>query len=492
MSQEKHYIAVDLGAESGRVMASTVSTDKFSMEEMHRFGNGPVEENGALKWDFEKLLTEIKAGIAKAVKRCDGRVEGIGVDSWGVDYGLFDENSNLLEKPYHYRDSRTDGVMEEVFDIVGKRQLYEYTGLQFIQLNTIYQLFAERKNNPEILERAKKLIFIADMVSYYLCGRAFGEYTLASTSGLMDMRTGQWCRDLFEQLSLPLDIMPDVIEAGTVVGKLTDEVAAEIGCEPIDVIATGAHDTASAVVGVPASDGRWAYFSSGTWSLIGVEVPNAVINDKTYSYPFTNEGGVENTIRLLKNIMGLWLVQESKRQWESEGAKLSYDEITEMAEKAKPFAGYVNPDDNRFYAPGDIPARVNSYLADTGQKTMDDKGQMTRILLESLAFKYRWVVDAIEEIMGNPIDCLHIVGGGIKNRLLCQFTADAVGKKVITGPVEATASGNILMQAKARGQLKSLQHIRNVIRNSFELKEYQPQDADIWQKQYEKIKDKLA
>ena len=485
MAETTHYIAVDLGAESGRVMLGSIADGRLSLAETRRFGNGPVEEKGSLRWDFERLLSEIKAGIGQAVEAAGGQVQGIGVDSWGVDFGLIGADGQLLEKPYHYRDSRTDGMMEKAFEIMPKRQLYEHTGIQFMQLNSLYQLLAMRLANSEVLAQTKRLIFMADLFAYFLCGKAFGEYTLASTSQMMDMKTGRWSEAIFENLSLPLEIMPEVVMPGTVVGELTDEVAAEIGCAKIPVIAVGSHDTASAVLGVPAGPGNWAYLSSGTWSLMGVELPRAVVNDKTFGYEFTNEGGVENTIHLLKNIMGLWLVQECKRQWQRDGQDLSYDDLTRMASEAEPFFAHVDCDCSDFLAPGDMPARINKHLSDTGQTPTDDKGQMVRLVLESLALKYRSVLDAIEDATGQAIDVLHVVGGGIKNELLCQFTADATGKKVITGPIEATASGNILMQAKAAGQIESLAEARQIVRNSFELKEYQPQNPDLWKKRYE-------
>ena len=482
MAEVKQYIAVDLGAESGRVMLGSISAGKLVLEQVHRFSNGPVEEKGTLRWDFNRLLGEVKAGMKKA----NGQIAGVGVDSWGVDFGLLDADGKLIENPYHYRDSRTNGMMEKAFELLSKREIYESTGVQFMQLNSIYQLLAMRLGNSAALAKTKSLIFMADMVSYYLCDKMFGEYSLASTSQLMDMRTGRWAKKVFEKLSLPIDIMPKVVPPGTVVGRLSDKVKKELGCGEIPVIATGSHDTACAVAAVPAGEGNWAYLSSGTWSLMGVEVPQAIINDKTFEYEFTNEGGVESTIRLLKNIMGLWLMQECKRQWQREDADLSYAELTDLAEKAKPFAAYINPDYSGFLAPGDMPKRINMYLRDTGQETTDDKGQMIRIILESLALKYRFVMEAIEDITGKTIEVLHIVGGGGQNELLCRFTANALGKKVITGPIEATASGNILMQAKAAGQIKTLAKAREIVRNSFELKEYEPQDSALWKKQYEK------
>jgi rhamnulokinase len=488
MAEVKTYIAVDLGAESGRVMLGLVSADKLALEEIHRFGNGPVEENGTLRWDFEGLLEEIKTGIVKAVKQARGDISGIGVDSWGVDFGLLDSDGKLIEKPYHYRDSRTNEMLDKAFELMSKREIYENTGIQFMQLNSLYQVLAMRLANHEVLAKTKQLIFIGDLFSYFLCGKAFSEYSLASTSQMMDMKTGQWSKAILDKLSLPIDIMPDIVETGTVVGQLTESIAKELGCERIPVIATASHDTASAVAAVPAEENsKWAYLSSGTWSLMGVEVPHAIVNDKTFQYEFTNEGGVDNTIRLLKNIMGLWLVQECRRQWQRESDELSYPEMTEIAQKAEPFSRHIEVDNSEFLAPGDMPERINSHLAETGQKPLDDKGQMIRVILESLALKYRVIMERIEDITGQKIDCLHIVGGGIQNELLCQFTANAIGKKVIAGPIEATASGNLLIQAKATGQIKNLAELRKIVRNSFELKEYQPREFSLWDEQYKKV-----
>jgi len=487
MAQVKQYIAVDLGAESGRVMLGSLLPDKLVLQEIHRFGNGPIEENGSLHWDFKMLLSEVKTGIGKAAKQAEGEIEGIGVDSWGSDYGLIDADGKLIENPYCYRDSRTEDMQEKAFELMPKRQIYENTGIQFMRFNNLYQLLAAKLNTPEMLAKAKNVILTADLFSYHLCGVIYSEYTLASTSQLMNTRTGQWSKVIFDKLSLPIDIMPNIVKPGKVVGRLTEEVADQIGCSRIPVIAIGSHDTALAVAAVPAGNNKWAYLSCGTWSLMGIETPQPIINDKTFEYQFTNEGGVENTIRLLKNIIGLWLVQECKKQWQKEGIDLSYSELTDMAKKAKPFIAHINPDHDEFYSPGDMPKKINDYLAETGQKIIDDKGQMIRAILENLAFRYRWVIDRIEEITGQQLDCLHIVGGGIQNELLCQFTANAIGKKVIAGPIEATASGNILMQAKATGQIQSLARLRKIVRNSFELKEYQPQQASPWEEQYGKI-----
>lgn len=492
MEQKREYIAVDLGAESGRVMLGRVSTGRLSLQEVHRFTNGPIETAEGLRWDFDKLFSEAKTGIAEAIKQSEGQISGIAVDSWGVDFGLLGEDGRLVENPYHYRDSRTDGMLDKAFELMDKREIYANSGIQFMQINTVYQLLSMRLANSKVPAKTRALVLMADLVAYYLCGRAFAGYTLASTSQLLDMRSGLWSAEIFDRLKLPIEIMPEVVRPGQVVGQLKRELCDEFGCGPINVIVAGSHDTACAVAAVPAKGKNWAYLSSGTWSPMGIEASEAFINDKTFEYQFTNEGGVEDTILLLKNIMGLWVLQECRRQWEREGDDLSYAELTAMAEEAKPFAAYLDPDYGGFLSPGDMPAKVNEYLAETGQETIDDKGRMVRAILESLALKYRSVMEALEDVTAETIETLHIVGGGIQNELLCQFAANATGKRVIAGPIEATSSGNILMQARATGQIGSAEEIREIVGKSFDIKYYEPVDSKLWAERYKKVKDKYG
>jgi rhamnulokinase len=485
LSDEKHYIAVDLGADSGRVMLGTVSSEKLHLHEIHRFVNGPIEQNDSLRWDFPRLLAEIKTGIAKSCKEANGNIAGIGIDSWGVDFGLLDDKGNLIENPYHYRDKRTNGVMDKAFALMPKREIYEQTGIQFMQLNSLFQLLSMRLAGSPVLKKARKMIYIADLVSYYLTGIPYAEYTLASTSQMLDMRTGLWSKSIFDGLDLPISICPDVIRPPKIIGPLTDAVCKEISCPKIPVIAVASHDSANAVAAVPADEiSSWAYLSSGTWSVMGVEIPNAIINDKTFKHNFTNEGGIDATIRLLTNIMGLWLVQECKRQWKKQGLDLSYDQLTALAQKAVPFAAFIETNNADFLAPGDMPQRINNYLSQTGQKQISDKGLLTRVILEGLAFKYREVFDQLEDITAKKIDILHIVGGGSRNTLLNQFTANAVNRSVVAGPAEATAIGNLLTQARAVGQITSLAKARRLVKNSFDLKFFQPKDLTLWQKHY--------
>lgn len=487
----KTYIAIDLGASSGRVMLGKVDENAIVLEEIHRFKNGPVTIDNSLRWDFTRMFNEIKLGVKKAIHSSDKPISSIGVDSWGVDFGLLDIHGNLVENPFHYRDSRTETIIESAFALMDRRTIYENSGTQFMPINTIYQLLAAKNAKSDSLQNAKHLVFFADLVSYHLCGEVFSEYTLASTSQLLDMHTGQWSKAIFEKLQLPIDLMPRIVAAGTVVGKLTDSLCAELSCDPIEVIAVGSHDTASAVAAVPCRNANWAFLSSGTWSLMGLEVPKAIINDPSYRHDLTNEGGVDNTIRLLKNVMGLWLVQECRQQWKREGKDLSHGELVSLAQKAQPFEARINPDDLSFLAPGDMPKRINTFLIQSGQSPLSDIGHITRAILESLAMAYRLTMEKLEKVTGRKIDVLHIVSGGIQNELLCQLGANAIGRKIIAGPAEATAMGNILMQAKANGQIKSLADGRALVRQSIESKEYDPCDTALWNAEYLKSKQLL-
>lgn len=479
MSDARHYIAVDLGAESGRVMLGSVTGGKLGIEEVHRFPNGPTEMDVALHWNFDSLMTEIKKGIKKAVAT-QPEIQSIGVDTWGVDYGLLDAQGQLIEWPYNYRDSRTNGMVEKAFETMPKSEIYGHTGIQFMQLNSLFQLIACKEQRPELLAKADKLLFMADLIMHALTGEAVADYTLASTSQMMDMNTGQWSKPLLEAFGLPMHILPPVKMPGEAAGKLKSELAQELGCREIPVVFVGTHDTASAVAAVPVvHDQSWAYLSSGTWSLMGIETPKPVINDTTCELGFTNEGGVCDTIRLLKNIMGLWVVQECRRHWQSEGEDLNYTQITQLASDAAPFQAVLDVDYGEFLAPGDMPAKINRHLKATGQSELSDKGQIVRVVLESLARRYDQVMQSLESLSAK-IDVFHLVGGGIQNELLDQLTADATGKKVVTGPIEATVIGNVLMQAIAAGQVASLSDGRRIVADSFETKTFTPQDVDAW------------
>ncbi len=485
---EKNYIAVDLGAESGRVILGRVTKDTISLEEIHRFSNGSIEQNGSLRWDFERLMVEIKKGITKAINR-EKQIASIGVDTWGVDFGLLDKHGKLLENPYHYRDCRTDGMLEEAFHVLPSKKIYANTGIQFMQINSLYQLLSYRKHNSEMFKKSSKLLFMSDLIVYYLTGEIANEYTIASTSQLMDMRTRQWSQEVLDAFGLPANLLSYIIQPGTVAGNLKKEIATEAGCDTIPVVAVGSHDTASAVAGVPArQDKNWAYLSSGTWSLIGIETKQVIINGKSFKYQFTNEGGVAGTIRLLKNVSGLWLVQQCRSYWAEHGTELSYSELTRMASDAEPFRVMLDTNYKPFLSVGEMPDKINEYLESTGQNKIQDKGQMARVIMESLAAKYAEVIGILEELSGDDIEVLHIVGGGTKNSLLNQFAADATGKQVTAGPVEATATGNIMIQSMASGQVSSLGQARQIVANSFKITEYQPQNQQQWQQYFQQGK----
>jgi len=480
MGKPHNFIAIDLGAESGRVMLATLKNDRVQLRQIHRFVNGPVEQNDTLRWNFRSLMDKICRGIEMTLA-LEKNIQSIGIDTWGVDYGLLDKDGKLIENPYHYRDNRNNGMMELAFKKMPQDRIYANTGIQFLPFNTLFQLIACKQHSPQVLDKARTLLFMPNLVMYYLCGEICAEYTIASTSQMMNMATGQWSREILDEFDLPGEILPPIVTPGSKSGVLKSEFTKKWNCDHIPVIAVGTHDSASAVAAVPANtQKKWAYLSSGTWSLMGIESPIPVINKKTEKMNFTNEGGVENTIRLLKNIMGLWLVQQSRHYWAQRGTELDYSKITEMASKSRPFQGLIDPDHRSFLSHGKMPEKINNYLRSTGQKQSDDKGQLFRVILESLAVKYHQVMSTLEKLTGENIEVLHIVGGGSQNELLNQFTANATGKKVIAGPIEATVMGNALVQALAAGSINSIETARKIVASSLDLVEYQPLNTSRW------------
>jgi len=481
---EAKFLAFDLGAESGRGVMGFFDGKLLRLEDVHRFPNGPVRILDSLHWDVLRLFSEMKEALRLALQRYGADLQGIGVDTWGVDFALIGRRDELLGNPYHYRDKRTDGMMEEAFRRVSKEEIFERTGIQFMKLNTLYQLLAMVVENSPLLEVAETLLMMPDLFHFWLTGRKVSEFTEATTTQFYDPRAKGWSKPLCEKLGLPYHILTEIIPPGTVIGDLLPSIASETGAGPVPVIAPASHDTGSAVAAVPASTQDYAYISSGTWSLMGVEVTEPIINAQSLALNFTNEGGVCGTFRFLKNIMGLWLVQECRRTWARGGEELSYAQLTEQAAAAKPFVSLIEPDHAAFLSPGDMPAEIRSFCQQTGQSVPEDKGAVIRCCLESLALKYRWTVESLEQIMGQKLSVIHLVGGGTQNRLLSQFTADATGRPAIAGPVEATAIGNILMQALARGYVSSLAQAREVIRNSFEVITYEPQNVAAWDEAY--------
>ncbi|HHV96788.1 MAG TPA: rhamnulokinase [Clostridiaceae bacterium] len=482
-------LAFDFGASSGRGILGTYDGKKLQLDEIHRFSNDPVMLNGTIYWDVLRLFHEMKTGILKCIQEGHQDISGIGVDTWGVDFGLIGASGELLGNPVHYRDARTEGMMEEAYKMVPKREIYEETGIQFMVFNTLYQLLYLKLKNPTLLENADKMLLMPDLFNYFLSGEKYSEYSIASTTQLLNPRTGDWSSRLIEALGLPKKIFADIINPGTVIGKVNKEIKEELLLKnDIPVIAVAGHDTGSAVVSVPATDEKFAYLSSGTWSLLGAELPEPIINETTFNLDYTNEGGYNRTTRLLKNIMGLWIYQECKRTWDKIGESHSYDELEEMAEKEEAFVCFIDPDDDLFYRPGNMPQNIIDFCKDTGQKVPESKGAIVRCIMESLALKYNMIIKGLEKILGYEIPVLHIVGGGSRNTLLSRFTANATKKTVVTGPVEATATGNLLCQLMALGEVSGLSQARQLVIESFPTTVYEPEDTAKWEEAYEKFK----
>lgn len=474
------FLAFDLGAESGRAVVGFFDGSRLTLQEAHRFANEPVRVMDSLQWDALRTFHELKKGFRSVVKGYGEDIAGVGVDTWGVDFGLLDRTGELLGNPYHYRDSRNEGVPEEAFKIVPKAEIYERTGIQFMQINTLYQLLAMARAGSPALEIADTLLMMPDLFNYWFTGVKTSEFSIATTSQFYDPRARAWAKDLLEKLGIPTHILPPVVEPGTVIAPLRKSLAEEFGIGQVPIIAPATHDTGSAVAAVPAEGKDHVYISCGTWALIGVELDAPLINEKTLALEFTNEGGVCGTIRLLKNIAGLWLVQECRRQWAKEGDDISYAELTMMADATIPFASLINPDAPEFLAPGDMPARIAEFCRRTGQPVPESKAAIVRCALDSLALKYRYVLGCLEDLLGKRLEPIHMVGGGTQNKLLCRLTATVTRRTVISGPVEATAIGNILMQAIALGRISSLAEARQVVRDSFDLEVYEPgAEADV-------------
>jgi len=482
------FLAIDLGAESGRAVLGRFDGERITLEETHRFANVPVRLPDGLHWDVLRIVKEAKDGISKALGNST-RIESLGVDSWGVDFGLLDRDGCLIANPYHYRDPRTEGMEERAFDRMPKEEIYGTTGVQFLPINTLYQLLS--MEGSSLLQAARTLLLVPDLIGYWLTGEKACEFTIASTTQLCDARSGGWARDVLEKMRLPGHIFGEIVAPGTQLGTLLPEVAEETGATGrLPVTAVASHDTASAVVAVPAESENFAYISSGTWSLVGVELPKPAIAPEGLHANFTNEGGFGGTTRFLKNVMGLWLLQECRRTWAREGREYSYEELTHLARVAPAAGPLLDPDHLSFLAPGDMPGRIRRFCRSTRQSLPEEPGEVARCVLESLALKYRWVLERAEEITGRRAEIIHVVGGGVKNTLLCQLTADATRRPVRAGPVEATALGNLMVQAYARGYLGSLEEIRAAVRrSSVGLHDYQPMgSADEWDGAYARLR----
>lgn len=477
-------LAFDLGAESGRAILGHFHDEKLKLEEIHRFANGPVQVGGSLHWDVLRLWSEIKQGLRLAAQSCGDDLRGLGLDTWGVDFGLLAADDTLIGNPYHYRDCRTDGMLGWAFERLPRADIYQATGIQFMQLNSLYQLLAMVKAEAPALQIACRFLTMPDLFNFWLTGRKVNEFTNASTTQCYDPTRGDWAWDLLRKLDIPVHLFGEIVQPGTVLGNLRQEVADECGCQPIPVIAPATHDTGSAVAAVPASAADYIYISSGTWSLMGVELSQPLINSESLAFNITNEGGVCGTIRFLKNIMGLWLVQECRREWMQAGLSYSYNELTSLASTAPAFKAFVDPGDERFLHPGNMVERIQCYCQETGQAIPETHAAIVRCCLESLALEYRWVAEHLEKFLGHSLPVIHIIGGGSQNTLLNQFTANATGCEVITGPVEATAIGNLLIQALGLGLVSSLSEARSIVRNSCDVNYFHPMDRKIWEEAY--------
>ncbi|HVN55507.1 MAG TPA: rhamnulokinase family protein [Anaerolineaceae bacterium] len=488
MSKNPSFLAIDLGAESGRAVLGCLENNILSMEEIHRFANGPIAVGSSLYWNTLKLWDEIQASIHMATQKAGPDLVSLGVDTWGVDFALLGEGDELLGNPHHYRDSRNDGMLAEAFRRVPKEEIYRQTGIQFMQINSLYQLLSMRIHQPSILDTAQTFLTIPDLFNFWLTGVKASEFSISTTTQCYDPTRKAWATDLLSRLDIPAHIFQAIVPSGTRLGALRQSAAPELVGRAIEVIATTCHDTASAVAAVPANQPGYIFLSSGTWSLMGIEIPGPIINAKGVEYNLTNEGGANGTIRLLKNISGLWLLQECRREWARHGQTYDYGELTRLAESAAPFHSLVRTSDSRFLAPGDMTLRIRAYCAESQQPVPESVGEVCRCILESLALEYRTIAVQLEEMVGHGLPVIHIIGGGSRNRLLNQFTANATGKTVIAGPVEATSIGNILIQAISMGMLGSIQEGRALVRRSFDLEPYSPMDALTWEKAYDRYR----
>jgi rhamnulokinase len=479
MAAARKLLAFDLGAESGRGVLGHFDGRKLELEVVHRFANTPVRTLDALHWDVLHLYHEMLQTLRICAAQ-HGGLDSLGVDTWGVDFALLGRNGTLLGNPRHYRDPHTEGIMDSTFARIPRAELFRATGLQFMRFNTLFQLLALQRDRSPLLDVAETMLMIPDLFHWFFTGLKVVEYTNASTTQMLDPQTRGWAFDLVRRLGLPARILGTIVAPGTVLGPLRASVASETGLTPVPVIAPATHDTGSAIAAVPASAASWAYISSGTWSLMGVELPQPLVNDQALAINFTNEGGVNQTVRLLKNIMGLWLVQECRRAWERAHQSYGYEELVRLAAEAPPFVSIINPDDDSFILPPSMPEAIAAYCRKTSQPAPASVGATVRCALESLALRYRWVLERLEELTGKRLEVIHVVGGGSQNELLCQLTADACNRPVLAGPVEATALGNLLVQAIGLKLLGSLADAREVVRRSFMVRTFEPQRPGDW------------
>jgi sugar (pentulose or hexulose) kinase len=476
--------AFDFGASGGRCVLGRLAGGRLTTETVHSFPNGHVEIEGHLHWDFDRLLAELKLGLRAATDRAGGRLACVGIDTWGVDYGLLDDAGRLLEQPYHYRDARVEGVAQQAWQVVPAEEMYHVTGIAHLPFNTVYQLLAARARTPELLARAETMLLMPDMLGYFLTGRRATEYTNATTTGLVGAAARDWSRELIARLDLPERIFAPIDHPGGLRGTICDDVRRELDLPEVNVAAVASHDTASAVAAVPLRDADAAWLSAGTWSLLGAETAAPVISADARGWNFTNEGGTDGRYRLLRNIAGMWILQECRRAWADRGQDYDWAQLAAMTEACESCGSFVDPDAAEFAAPGDMPGKIARFCRASGQAGPTDVPRTVRCVLESLALKYRWAVQRLEKLLARRVSCLHVVGGGSRNDLLNRFTASAIGRPVVAGPAEATATGNLMMQARALGAVADADDIRRVVERSIPTRTYQPGDAERWERAY--------
>lgn len=479
----KRVLAFDFGASSGRAIIGCFDGDKITLEEVHRFSNDPVSVGGTVYWDVLRLFYEIKQGIIKA--KIAGGFDSIGIDTWGVDFGLIDSEGKLMENPVHYRDARTVGLVDEAFKTMPKEKLYGITGIQFMELNTLFQLISLKKYRPWMLERADKMLFMPDLFGYMLTGKMCAEYSIASTSQLIDLDKRTWSKEILDAFGIKESVFAPLVQPGTVLGELSKEICEECGVDPVPVISVCGHDTQSAITSVPCEDGDFAFLSSGTWSLFGTELDKPIVNETSMNINITNEGGFDGSTGFLKNIIGLWLIQESRRQWKREGKEYSYADLEKLALAAEPFKCFIDPDAPEFVPHGNIPERVREFCRKTGQYVPETVGEIMRCIYESLAMKYRLTFEKLRECTERDYPVIHVIGGGTKDGLLCQMTANSCDRTVKAGPIEATVMGNVAVQLMSDGSVKNIGQARKIVAESSELKTFEPKDTDKWAEAYE-------
>ena len=483
---KKRVLAFDFGASSGRAIVGVFDGDKIELREVHRFSNDPVKINGTFYWDVQRLFFEIKQGILKAKE--DGGFDSIGIDTWGVDFGLLRKDGTLVENPVHYRDARNDGMVELAKKYMSHEEMYDITGIQFMDFNTIFQLLSLKENRPYILEEADKLLFIPDLLSYMLSGVKSTEYSIATTSQMVDLKTHDWSDKILDTFGIKKDLLTPIVPTGAVIGQLSDDICEELGVPKADIISVASHDTQSAITAAPCENDDFAFISCGTWSLFGTEVKEPILNEASKKLNVTNEGGYDYTIAFLKNICGLWLIQESRRQWIREGKEYSYADLEKMALECEPFKCFIDPDAPEFAPMGNIPKRVQEYCEKTNQYVPQTVGEIMRCIYESLAMKYRYTFDGIKDCTGKDYDRIHVMGGGTKDKLLLSMTAQSCNVDVYGGPIEATALGNIAVQLMSSGAISDIKQARKIIADGENLKLYTPDNRDEWENAYSTFK----